>query len=93
MHGIILHNLPSGNHWLTVEYGGKTRELEVVLAGGEVSTVTFALSRLAVFTRLRVRMEDRRIHIEDWLHRFDDLIIEEFFLGEDRQLLEGSATF
>ena len=93
MHGIILHNLPPGDHWLVVDYGGKRRELDVVLEGGAVSTVTFALSRLAVFTRLRVRQEDGRIDIADWLRRFDDLIIEEVFLGEDRQRLEETGSF
>ena len=26
--------------------------------------------------------------VDHWLHSFDDLIIEEVFLGEDKQLLE-----
>ena len=88
LHGLILHNVPAGIHWLQVDYGGKSEEMEVQLEGGKVSTVTFGLSRLAMFTRLRVRQQEDVVGVQAWLNSFDDLTIEELFLGDDRQLLE-----
>ena len=46
--------------------------------------------------RLRKKRQEKRqeptkeevVAVEHWLHSFDDLIIEELFLGEDKQLLE-----
>ncbi len=87
-HGLILHNLPAGDHWLEVSYGGKTGQMEVRLEGGKVSTVTFGLSRLAMFSSLRIKQQEEVVAVDHWLHSFDDLIIEEVFLGEDKQLLE-----
>ena len=87
-HGLILHNLPAGDRWLEVSYGGKSSQMEVRLEGGKVSTVTFGLSRLAMFSSLRIKQQEEVVAVDHWLHSFDDLIIEEVFLGEDKQLLE-----
>lgn len=87
-HGLILHNLPAGDHWLELSYGGKSSELAVRLEGGKVSTVTFGLSRLAMFSSLRTKQQKEVVAVSHWLLSFDDLVIEELFLGEDKQLLE-----
>jgi hypothetical protein len=87
-HGLILHNLPAGDHWLELSYGGKTSEVAVRLEGGKVSTVTFGLSRLAMFSSLRLKQQEEAVGVAHWLQSFDDLTIEELFLGEDRQVLE-----
>ena len=71
-----------------MSYGGKTGQMEVRLEGGKVSTVTFGLSRLAMFSSLLIKQHEEGVAVDHWLHSFDDLIIEELFLGEDKQLLE-----
>ena len=73
-----------GHHW----FSGNGLVHGLRLEGGKVSTVTFGLSRLAMFSSLRIKQQEEVVAVEHWLHSFDDLIIEELFLGEDKQLLE-----
>ena len=82
-HGVLLRNLPAGSRWLQIEYGGHRVELAVELAGGRVTTVSLGVSRLAFLSRLRARPLADRLGVLEWLNRFDDLSIEEVFLGED----------
>ncbi len=49
--GLLLHNLTAGPLWVELQYRGKSDQLEVVLVGGEVTTVTFGLSRFAFFCK------------------------------------------
>jgi hypothetical protein len=90
LHGVLLHNLPAGRHWIEVRYGGKARQVELDLTGGKVQTVTFAVSRLAFLTRLRLAAQEGQIGLEQWLRAFPDLKTEEMFLTEDKGVLEGN---
>ena len=78
--GLLLHNLSAGAHSLELGYEGRTRSLEVVLEGGKVSTVTFALNRVVVFSRLTMKQQRERVAVDEWLASFADLAIEERFL-------------
>lgn len=90
-HGVLLHNLPAGRHWVEVVYGGQSRQIEVDMQGGRVSTVTFGLIRLAVWTRLHLKVHREQIRVEDWRQRFSDLEVEEIYYEEGRAGLEGLA--
>ena len=78
--GLLLHNLSAGAHSLELAYAGSKRSLEVVLEGGKVSTVTFALNRVMVFSRLTMKQQRERVAVDRWLDSFADLAIEERFL-------------
>ena len=45
--GLLFHNLSAGKHWVELNYGGQTQQVEVDLRGGQVTTLTFALNRFA----------------------------------------------
>ncbi len=93
LHGLLLHNLPAGKHWLELHYGGESKHLEIDLQGGEVLTLTFALNRLAFFTQLRLSQMREVVKIEDWLESFSDLQIEEIYLDEERNVLDSATKF
>ena len=93
LHGLLLHNLPAGKHWLELYYGGKSKHLEIDLQGGEVLTLTFALNRLAFFTQLRLSQMQEKVKIEEWLESFSDLQIEDIYLDEERNVLDSAAKF
>jgi len=93
LHGLMLHNLPAGEHWLEIRYGGKSKQLEMDLQGGKVLTVTFGLNRFAFLSQLHMSQQEIQVGVEQWLDDFSDLQIEEIYLGEDRRLLEGSDPF
>jgi hypothetical protein len=93
LHGLLLHNLPAGEHWLEVQYGGKRKQLEMDLQGGKVLTVTFGLNRFVFLSQLHMNQQEIQVGVEQWLDDFSDLQIEEIYLGEDRQLLEGADPF
>jgi hypothetical protein len=89
LHGMLLHNLPAGRHWLEVRYEGRSRQVDLDLTGGKVQTVLFAVSRLAFLTRLRLAAQEEQIGLEQWLRAFPELRLEEIFLAEDREVLES----
>jgi hypothetical protein len=93
LHGLLLHNLPTGKHWLELYYGGKSKHLEVDLQGGEVLTLTFALNRLVFFTQLRLSQLEEKVGIEEWVESFTDLQIEDIYLDEERNVLDSAAKF
>jgi len=84
--------MPPGRHWLELRHGGSTRQVEIDLPGGRVTTVTFGLNRFAFVEQLRLEVEDRRVPLAQWQAAFSDLELEEVFLGEDRALVERSAA-
>ena len=86
--GFLLNNVPVGTHWITIQYGGESREIEVGIEGGRVSTVTFGISRIPFFTTLRMEEQPDRIPFIDWVSGFSDLEIQEMFLAEDRELIQ-----
>ncbi|MEE2659724.1 MAG: DUF4159 domain-containing protein [Candidatus Latescibacterota bacterium] len=86
LNGVLIYNLPPGSHWIEVEYGGKTEQLEADLRGGRVATVTFGVSRLAMLSSVYLRLQDRQIHLESWHQAFSDLAMDEVFLGDDRDV-------
>jgi hypothetical protein len=88
LHGFVLHNLPPGAHWLELRYGGKSKQLDVELKGGQVRTLTFGLNRFGFLTQLRLSQQEELMGAEAWRTNFGDLQIEEVFLGEDREKLE-----
>ena len=88
MHGLLFHNLPAGDHWIEVEYRGKSRQLEISLEGGKVSTVTFGLNRYAFVSQLRMKAQEETVGLGAWRLGFADLDLEEVFLHGDREILE-----
>ena len=93
IHGLLLHNVPAGPHWIEVEFGGKSKQLEVELRGGKVLTVTFGLNRFAFLTQMRVKAQEQLVELPEWLHSFADLLIDEVYLGEDAERFEAPADF
>jgi len=92
-HGLLLHNLPAGKHWVELQYGGKRKQLEIDLQGGKVLTLTFGLNRFAFLSQLHMSQQDAQVGVDQWLESFSDLEVEEVYLGEDRVLLESSEEF
>ena len=86
--GVMLHNLPSGVHWIEIIYGGERKQLEFDLQGGKVLTLNFALNRFLFFSQLRVEKLDQQVDINDWIKSFSDLRIDEIYLAEDREWFE-----
>lgn len=80
--GLLLHNLSAGTHSLQLWYEGKRHDLEVFLEGGKVSTVTFAMNRIIMFSRLTMKQQQELVAPEQWQTSFADLTIEERFLDE-----------
>ncbi len=93
LHGLLLHNLPAGKHWVELSYGGKSKQLEVDLRGGEVLTLTFTLNRLAFFSQLHLNQMEDLVGVEKWRERFTDLQIEEIYLDEERGVLDSGGKF
>ena len=87
--GLLFHNLPAGKHWVELNYGGQTQQVEVDLRGGKVTTLTFALNRFAFVVRLRVQEQEERADWQRWSAAFADLEVEEIYLAADRDWLEG----
>ena len=88
LHGLVLHNLPAGAHWLELRYGDKSKQIDVSLKGGQVRTLTFGLNRFGFLTQLRLSQQEELMGLEAWRTNFGDLQIEEVYLGEDREKLE-----
>ncbi len=88
MHGLLLRNLPAGRHWIEVEYGGKTAQLEVDLPGGQVRTVALDLDHLLFFSRLRLRQQKEVVDLQTWRNRFSDLTVDEVSPADE---MEGLA--
>ena len=86
--GLLFHNLPAGQHWVELRYGGQTQQVEVDLRGGEVTTLTFALNRFAFVSRLRMQEQEERADWQRWSAAFADLEVEEIYLAADRDWLE-----
>jgi hypothetical protein len=91
LHGLLLHNVPAGRHTLAVRYDGSSRQVDVELQGGKVQTVTFALSRLGFVTRLRLQPQAEQVALAAWLRAFPDLQVDEVFLVDDRNVLDGAS--
>ena len=87
--GLLFHNLPAGQHWVELSYGGQTQQVEVDLRGGKVTTLTFALDRFAFVVRLRMQEQAERADWQRWSAAFADLEVEEIYLAADRDWLEG----
>lgn len=90
--GIVLHNVPAGDHWIELRYGDQTQQLEFNLQGGKILTLNFALNRFAFMTQLRLGQQDEQVGIGQWNKAFSDLEIEEIYLAEDREWLEHLNT-
>jgi hypothetical protein len=86
--GLLLHNLPAGDHWIELRYGGQKKQLEFSLKGGKVLTLNFALNRFAFLTQLSLGQREEQVALGQWIDAFSDLGIEEIYLAEDREWLE-----
>lgn len=81
--GIMLHNLPPGPHWVEIEYAGSSDGIDVDLRGGLTATVTFDVSRLAMLSRLRLRVQEDQVAAFGWVQSFAELDMEEVFFGDE----------
>lgn len=88
LHGLLLHNLPAGAHWLELRHDGRSRQIQVDLAGGMVTTVRYRQNRFAFLAGLDLRVEKETLTPEGWAAASSGLRLEELFLAEDRQILE-----
>ncbi|MBT3345959.1 MAG: DUF4159 domain-containing protein [Gemmatimonadetes bacterium] len=86
LNGVMLNNLPPGEHWVEATWQGNTESTLVQVEGGQVTTVTLSVQRLAMLKRILLETQPDIVGQHDWLHTFDDLLIEEIFL-------EGEAIF
>ncbi len=89
-HGVLVHNLPAGSHWLDIGYDGKTQQVALELTGGHVTTVTFRMERLAFVRQLKASVQKREVWLPQWRSTFSDLQVEDVYLGPDRDLIEAS---
>ncbi len=80
IHGVLLNNLPAGEHWVEVTWQDKTETALVQIEGGQVATVTVSVQRLAMIKRIIVQAQTDVVGYDDWLNTFDDLVIDEIFL-------------
>ena len=55
-------------------------------------TLNFALNRFAFMSQLRLEQQDEQVALARWLQAFSDLDIEEIYLAEDREWLEGARA-
>jgi hypothetical protein len=85
-HGVLLHNLDPGTHWIEVEYDGEVEGMDVDLRGGSVTTVTFGVRRLAMLHSVHLEVQPVRVPLEAWASSFSDLDVEEVFLQADDSL-------
>lgn len=85
-HGVLLHNLDPGTHWIEVEYDGEVEGMDVDLRGGSVTTVTFGVRRLAMLHRVHLEVQPVRVPLAAWATSFSDLDVEEVFLQADDAL-------
>jgi len=90
--GVLLHNLPPGDHWIELSYGGEVQQLDFSLRGGKVLTLNFALNRFAFMSQLRLEQQDEQVGLARWQQAFSDLQLEEIYLAEDREWLEGIGS-
>jgi hypothetical protein len=90
--GLLLHNLPAGEHWIELRYGGQEQQLDFILTGGRVLTLNFALNRFAFMTQLRLGPQDEQVSLGQWNEIFSDLEIEEIYIAEDREWIEQLGT-
>ena len=88
LNGLVIHNVPTGAHWIELSYGGKSKQLEIDLEGGKVLTITFGLNRLAFLTQLRMKQLEDLVGFSVWQQSFADLVLEEIFLGDDQDYLK-----
>ena len=86
--GVLLNNLPAGDHWVEVTWQGKTEAVLVHIDGGQVATVTVSVQRLAMIKRIVVQVQSDVVGYADWLRTFDDLMIEEIFLEGEQIFAE-----
>jgi hypothetical protein len=91
LHGLLLHNLPAGAHWLELRRDGRSRQIEVALAGGKVTTVRCRQNRFAFLAGLNLRVEEQALTPESWATASAGLRFEEVFLAEDRKVLEPAT--
>ena len=64
--GVLLHNLPPGDHWIELSYGGEVQQLDFSLRGGKVLTLNFALNRFAFMSQLRLEQQDEQVGLARW---------------------------
>lgn len=84
LNGVMLNNLTPGEHWVEATWQGQTESALVQVEGGQVSTLTLSVQRLAMLRRIQLSAQEDVVSQSDWLHTFDDLLIEEVFLeGEE----------
>ena len=82
-HGLMLHNLASGDHWIQLEYADEVEGIDVRLRGGQVATVTFRLSRVAMLKSVHLQLQEAQVAAAAWRVIFSDLDMEEVFFEED----------
>ena len=77
--GVLLRNVPVGQHWLEVEYRGEQQGVSIELEGDRVLTVAFLKKGLPFFELLQLNPQEEQVEVEDWLHSFSDLEVEEIY--------------
>ena len=55
-------------------------------------TLNFALNRFAFMSQLRLEQHDEQVGLARWREAFSDLQLEEIYLVEDREWLEGIGS-
>ncbi len=80
LQGVILNQLPPGEHWVEIAWRGKSETALATVKGRQISTVTLSVQRLAMLHRILVEVQPDVVGYDDWLHTFDDLEVQEIFL-------------
>ena len=80
LQGVILNQLPPGEHWVEIAWRGKSETALATVKGSQISTVTLSVQRLAMLHRILVEVQPDVVGYDDWLHTFDDLEVQEIFL-------------
>jgi hypothetical protein len=81
--------MPAGLHWIEVRYQGESKQVEVDLAGGKVTTLVFGINRIAFISQLRLSIQEEQVGLLQWLSSFTDLEMQEIFLSDEEKVLLG----
>lgn len=73
--GVMFSRLQPGDHVLRIEYGGKSKRLDLSLIDGEVLTVKFGIDKIFFANRFRLSADDSYFEYLDWIQRHADLKI------------------
>ncbi len=62
---VLLDNLVAGNHHIQIDYDGKSKDIDLILADNSIATVSFRIERFLNFRSLKLNFEGMK-SVLDW---------------------------